>query len=171
MQSKAYTKEIQPKHWAVSLDISHLVSNARIQVAHMSLIVAKKNMKQVQIWHIGLQVKTGNNDAKQNIGAKLATILRMRNNAENILKSQVSLVPSLYSPWNDSTIMCRASHHWNPQHDMPLPSWTGMAKQFRGTIPVGFRPPRSQTESTEPASSYAFTRAHPLNISKHVLCL
>ena len=36
------------------------------------------------------------------------SILRMRNDAETILKSWVPLVPSLYCPWNDSTNMCRA---------------------------------------------------------------
>ena len=40
-------------------------------------------------------------------------ILRMKNDAETILKSRVALVTSLYCSWNDSTNMCRA---WNPQH-------------------------------------------------------
>ena len=44
-------------------------------------------------------------------------ILRMRNDAETILKSWVPLVPSLYCPWNDSTNMCRACHLRNPQHE------------------------------------------------------
>ena len=61
----------------------------------------------------------------------------------------VPLVPSLYCPWNASTIMCRASHLRNP-HDMPLPSWTGIAKQFRGTIPVGFM--QTTVESNSPLS-------------------
>ena len=43
-------------------------------------------------------------------------ILRMRNDAETILKSQVPFVPSLYCPWNDSMNMCRACHLQNPQH-------------------------------------------------------
>ena len=47
-------------------------------------------------------------------------ILRMRNDAETILKSRVPLVPSLYCPWNDSTNMCRACHLRNPQHETHL---------------------------------------------------
>ena len=36
MQSKAYTKEIQPENWAVSMDIpSILCSNARAPVAQL----------------------------------------------------------------------------------------------------------------------------------------
>ena len=48
------------------------------------------------------------------------SILRMRNDAEAILKSRVPLVPSLYCPWNDSTNMCRACHLRNPQHAIHL---------------------------------------------------
>ena len=40
-------------------------------------------------------------------------ILRMKNDAETILKSWVALVTSLYCSWNDFTNVCRA---WNPQH-------------------------------------------------------
>ena len=45
------------------------------------------------------------------------SILRMKNDAENILKSRVPLVPSLYCLWNDSTNMCSACHLRNPQHE------------------------------------------------------
>ena len=48
------------------------------------------------------------------------TILRMRNDAETILKSRIPLVPSLNCPWNDSTNMYRACHLLNPQHETHL---------------------------------------------------
>ena len=45
------------------------------------------------------------------------SILRMRNDAETILKSRVPLVPFLNCPWNDSTKMYRACHLRNSKHE------------------------------------------------------
>ena len=45
------------------------------------------------------------------------SMLRMRKDADTILKSWVPLVPSLYCPWNDSMNICRAYHLWNLQHE------------------------------------------------------
>ena len=66
--------------------------------------------------HLGVVmcVRVNDNDFRNKTSI---SILRMRNDAETILKSRVPLVPSLYCHWNDSTNMCRACHLRNPQHE------------------------------------------------------
>ena len=81
---KAYTKQKQITHYGNAIQWCKLLlipSSLGLQEKYLS------TQHSELLWHTTFRVT-------------------MRNNAKNILKSQVPFVPSLHSPWNDSTITC-----------------------------------------------------------------